>query len=104
MEALCCSSCGSIFLLTNLSFSKGVTVIDDGLPRDQQRSATQAVGEVDSTRSIRAWEHAKRLVSTPLDLRQFVDIPVPSEGLDQQHSRIELAPSDIDVILFVAKS
>jgi hypothetical protein len=51
-----------------------------------------------------AWEHARRLVSGTLDLRQFVDIPVPAEGLDQQNTRIELAPSDIDVILFVAKS
>jgi hypothetical protein len=61
-------------------------------------------GGVDPTRSIRAWENANCLGSRTLDLRQFVDVPVPSEGLDQQNTRIELAPSDIDVILFVAKS
>jgi hypothetical protein len=56
---------------------------------------------VDSTRSIGAWEHAKHRVSRTLDLRQFADVPVPSEGLDQQNTRIELAPPDINVILFV---
>jgi hypothetical protein len=56
------------------------------------------------TRSIKTWEHARRLFSGRLDLRQFVDVPVPAEGLDQQNTRIELAASDIDVILFVAKS
>jgi hypothetical protein len=74
------------------------------IKQDQPRPATQAVGGVDSTPSIRAWEHTKRFVSRTSDLRQFVDVPVPSEGLDQQNTRIELAPSDIDVILFVAKS
>jgi hypothetical protein len=42
--------------------------------------------------------------SRMLDLRQFVDVPVPTQSLDQQNTRIELAPSDIDVILFVAES
>jgi hypothetical protein len=40
----------------------------------------------------------------PLDLGQLVDVPVSAEGLDQQDTRIKLAPSDIDVIPFVAKS
>ena len=39
-----------------------------------------------------------------LDLRQFVDVPVPTKSLDQQNAGVELSAADIDVILFVAKS
>jgi hypothetical protein len=39
-----------------------------------------------------------------LDLRQFADVPVATESLDQQGAGVELSAPDIDVILFVAKS
>jgi hypothetical protein len=47
---------------------------------------------------------ARRLILTTLDLRQFADIPVSAEGLDEQDAGVELSVPDIDVILFVAKS
>lgn len=45
-----------------------------------------------------------RLLHSALDLGQFVDAPVASEGLDQQDTRIELAPADIDIVPFVTES
>jgi hypothetical protein len=38
------------------------------------------------------------------DLRQFADVPVSAEGLNEQNAGVELSAPDIDVILFVAKS
>jgi hypothetical protein len=64
----------------------------------------EALAGVDFARSVRACEHARRLVPGTLDLRQFVDVPVPSESLDQQNAGVELSAPDIDVIPFVAKS
>jgi hypothetical protein len=35
-------------------------------------------------------------VTIALDLRQFVNIPVPSEGFDQHDAGVELSAPDID--------